>query len=188
MRSLFCFFCFIFTGCAVTRTAIVDPARAAELGDRADVVSINGYPNAGHIHHDGNDYALVDAAGSRISVARDARIKVDITYDDGDMIPGEGVVRSGRTRALGVSSGIALVVGSLFTVMGVMGASGPPPTCESTALFGCLGMIDTRPLSAALAVFGGVISVTGIGLLIGAAALGVRIDPVATSRGIAFRW
>jgi len=164
------------TACSfpVTRHVVLDAEHAVVVGARAQVVSINGKPASGTIDLDNGHY-MFDDWHERREIGRTDRVELDIEYEDGEVIPGEGVVSTRQRSRYGTASGVTLGIGVPLGILGLVGAAQPPPTCG--AQWFCFAP-DFRGVYAFVGVLGATMVVTGIGFAIAAALTPARVRRV----------
>jgi hypothetical protein len=155
----------------VEREAIVDPHTAVALGPRVHVVGINGKAiDEQTIGQAEGGVALYGANGKRgATLAPSDRLDVRITYEDGDTVPHEGVVRMERKKALAEIGATVVVVGSVMGLVGGVGAAAATdyPSTNCLVLGPCThSNADLRGVFAGVGVGGAVIGSLGLTMLV----------------------
>lgn len=157
----------------VVRPVVVDPATAARLQPDSVVIGRGDVrvPRA-TIVREGDGYVFVSGS-YRAHLAPDERVVIEKRYHEGDLVPGEGRVRTRTHPALTWIGVVLLLVGpAVFAASVVELASYHAPPCQS------LCTVDAVPVLAGLGVlFGGAVSVGGIGLFIAAWVPSAYIEP-----------
>ena len=174
------------SGCAtsVTRHVVLYPEHALALGTRAQVVAINGEPVSGEAAKD-EGYAVF--ASDRVHrVAPTDALSVDLTYEDGETIPGEGVVHSRRRKRFFDAGGLLVGTGLTVGTVGLfaLAFAQPPTPCGSFEWF-CTS-VDPRPFFGLLAVLGGTATVLGVIMFSAGAAIPSRVAKAHVSIGPGF--